>query len=173
MDEWLAAVEADKRDVPLPMKIIDTKRAAGVTEGCVAADGIDAPLSLCDATVDQQATLREAFPTGVCDYSKPGTGFQVAVPWLTYQDAGARSSTAERRWASPAVDVLPGLNRLWTGGLLPARSGSPSRTARIPPMHSRPGAVRCCTRAPGPARAGEVIAAGGRRPTAATLDPPW
>jgi hypothetical protein len=123
MDEWLAAVEADKRDVPLPMKIIDTKRAAGVTEGCVAADGIDAPLSLCDATVDQQATLREAFPTGVCDYSKPGTGFQVAVPWLTYQDAGARSSTAERRWASPAVDVLPGLNRLWTGGLLPARSG--------------------------------------------------
>ena len=138
MDEWLAAVEAEKRDVPLPMKIMDTKRAAGVTERCVAADGIDAPLSLCDATVDptvfssprieaggrdqapvngvgpenvgftddrldcqlipieqfvyagkkfsdvftadQQATLREAFPTGVCDYSKPGTGFQVAVP---------------------------------------------------------------------------------------------
>ena len=41
-------------------------------------------------TADQQATLREAFPTGVCDYSKPGTGFQVAVPWLTYQDAGGK-----------------------------------------------------------------------------------
>jgi SAM-dependent methyltransferase len=33
------------------MKIIDTKRAADVTERCVAANGIDAPLSLCDATV--------------------------------------------------------------------------------------------------------------------------
>jgi hypothetical protein len=123
MDEWLAAVEAEKRDVPLPMKIIDTKRAAGVTEGCVAADGIDAPLSLCDATADQQATLREAFPTGVCDYSKPGTGFQVAVPWLTYQDAGRKVVYGGASLGEPAVDVLPGLNRLWTGGLLPARSG--------------------------------------------------
>lgn len=36
---------------------------------------------------EQQATLREAFPHGVCDYSTPGKGFQTAVPWLTYQDA--------------------------------------------------------------------------------------
>ena len=37
-------------------------------------------------TAEQQATLRETFPDGVCDYSKPGKGFQAAVPWLTYQD---------------------------------------------------------------------------------------
>jgi hypothetical protein len=35
----------------------------------------------------QQATLKKAFPTGVCDYSKPGKGFQAAVTWLRYQDS--------------------------------------------------------------------------------------
>jgi hypothetical protein len=145
IDEWLAAVEADDRKVPLPRKILDAKKKAGVGERCVAANGADAPLSLCDATVDptifssprieagggadapvngvgpetvgftddrldcqtmpietfvyagksfaevfseeQQATLQEAFPTGVCDYSKPGKGFRAATPWLTYQAA--------------------------------------------------------------------------------------
>jgi hypothetical protein len=38
-------------------------------------------------SADQQAALRTAFPSGVCDYSKPGKGFQAAVPWLRYQDA--------------------------------------------------------------------------------------
>lgn len=38
-------------------------------------------------TPEQQEALRGAFPTGVCDYSKPGVGFQEAVTWLTYQDA--------------------------------------------------------------------------------------
>ncbi len=143
MDEWLAAVAADQGKVPLAKKIIAAKSKAGVTERCVAADGADAPLTLCDATVDptifssprieagggadapingvgpakvgftddrldcqtmpiedfvyagkkfsqvfsaqQQAALNKAFPTGVCDYSKPGKGFQDAVPWLTYQ----------------------------------------------------------------------------------------
>ena len=145
VDEWLAVVEADNRKVPLARKIIDAKAEAGVTERCVAANGNDAPLQLCDATVDptifssprieagggdqapvngvgpetvgftddrldcqtmpiedfvyagkkfseaftaaQQAALKTAFPTGVCDYSKPGKGFQDAVPWLTYQNA--------------------------------------------------------------------------------------
>ena len=38
----------------------------------------------------QQAALKEAFPTGVCDYSKPGKGFRAAVTWLTYQDAAGK-----------------------------------------------------------------------------------
>jgi hypothetical protein len=38
-------------------------------------------------TPAQQEALKKAFPTGVCDYSKPGVGFQDAVTWLTYQDA--------------------------------------------------------------------------------------
>ena len=38
-------------------------------------------------TPAQQQALSATFRTGVCDYSKPGRGFQDAVPWLTYQDA--------------------------------------------------------------------------------------
>ena len=30
------------------------------------------------------ATLQGAFPDGVCDFSKPGVGFQPNVPWLDY-----------------------------------------------------------------------------------------
>ena len=33
---------------------------------------------------DQWAALQQAFPTGVCDFSKPGVGFQPNVPWLDY-----------------------------------------------------------------------------------------
>ncbi|MDX1510050.1 MAG: DUF6351 family protein [Nitriliruptorales bacterium] len=136
MDEWLAAVDADARDVPLAQKIIDARETAGINDRCVGINGIDLPLQVCDVTVDatlfssprieagggdpvigftddwldcqtkpieehdyagqsfedvftpdQQARLREVFPTGVCDHSKPDKGFQAAIPWLTYQDA--------------------------------------------------------------------------------------
>ena len=144
MDTWLQVVESDRRQVPLAKKIIDAKAKAAVGDRCVAVDGVDVPLQVCDATVDptifssprieagggdqapvngvgktkvgftddrldcetmpieqfvyagkkfaevftaeQQAALKKAFPTGVCDYSKPGKGFQPAVTWLTYQD---------------------------------------------------------------------------------------
>jgi hypothetical protein len=135
MAEWLAAVEADTRDVPLAQKVVDAKKTAGVAQRCVAANGADAPLPLCRSTVDatlfssprieagggdpvvgftddrldceltpletstyagrsfaqvftpaQQELMKQAFPTGVCDYTKPGKGFQAATTWLTYQD---------------------------------------------------------------------------------------
>jgi hypothetical protein len=35
-------------------------------------------------TPEQLAALAGAFPTGVCDFSKPGVGFQPTVPWLSY-----------------------------------------------------------------------------------------
>jgi hypothetical protein len=35
----------------------------------------------------EQAALEETFPDGVCDYDRPGHGFQAAVTWMTYQDA--------------------------------------------------------------------------------------
>jgi hypothetical protein len=31
--------------------------------------------------------LRKAFPTGVCDYSRPGIGQRGAIGWLTFQDS--------------------------------------------------------------------------------------
>ena len=139
MDDWLAAVEADGRSVPLAQKIVEAKEKAGVAERCVASGGADVPLSVCDATVDptifssprieagggdplvgftddrldcqtvplesydyagqsfaevftaaEQEALTATYPTGVCDYSKPGKGFQAATTWLTYQDAAGK-----------------------------------------------------------------------------------
>lgn len=136
MDEWLAAVEADTSSAPLAEKIVAAKEPAGIAERCVGVNGVDVPLSVCDATVDptifssprieagggdplvgftddrldcqtvpletydyagqsfaevftpaEQEALTATFPTGVCDYSKPGKGFQAATTWLTYQDA--------------------------------------------------------------------------------------
>ncbi len=34
----------------------------------------------------QWAALEAVFPTGVCDFSKPGVGERATVPWMTYQD---------------------------------------------------------------------------------------
>jgi hypothetical protein len=45
------------------------------------------PVTFTDA---QWATLQKAFPTGVCDYAKPGVDQQPVVPWLTYSDARGR-----------------------------------------------------------------------------------
>jgi hypothetical protein len=38
-------------------------------------------------TSTQWTELQKTFPTGVCDYSKPGVGQGPAIPWLTYQNA--------------------------------------------------------------------------------------
>jgi hypothetical protein len=135
MDRWLAAIEADDRDVPLSQKVIDGKATAGVVDRCADASGRDRPGMTSCPEVDTQVfssprieagggpaavgytddrldcelqpledfdyngstfaerfteadqeLLRTAFPTGVCDYSKPGKGFQAATTWLTYQD---------------------------------------------------------------------------------------
>ena len=195
MDEWLAAVEADTRSVPLAQKIIEAKDDADVAERCVAIDGEDVPLEVCDATVDptifssprieagggdqypvngvegappvgfaddrldcetmpieefvyaghafadafteeQQAALKEAFPTGVCDYSKPGKGFQAAVPWLTYQDAAGNvvyggkpmgAVVLSEFFVAPARAPLPqDLPSAGDTGRLPATGGQPA-----------------------------------------------
>ena len=40
------------------------------------------PVTFTDA---QWATMRKTFPTGVCDWSKPGVDQQATIPWQTYQ----------------------------------------------------------------------------------------
>ena len=46
-------------------------------------DRDDYPVAFTD---EQWAQLQQAFPGGVCDYSKPGVAQRGAIPWLTYQD---------------------------------------------------------------------------------------
>jgi hypothetical protein len=45
---------------------------------------VSVPITFSDA---QWAQLEATFPTGVCDFSKPGVDQQDTVPWQTYQDA--------------------------------------------------------------------------------------
>ncbi len=35
---------------------------------------------------EQWKALEDAFPEGICDYSKPSVGFAKTVPWVTYED---------------------------------------------------------------------------------------
>jgi hypothetical protein len=122
MDRWLAEVEKDKRNVPLPRKIVDARTKTGIDHRCTNGAGVDVPAGVCDATVEsystprfeagmpvaddtiecqlkplrrddylpvqftfeQWAALREVFPHGVCDYTKPGVDKRDTVAWQTY-----------------------------------------------------------------------------------------
>jgi hypothetical protein len=135
MDSWLAAIEKDKRDLPLARKVIQDKPTA-LTDRCTDGAGVDADPATCDATVqaystprieagmpladdtlkcdlqplersryapvtltdDQWAKLKQTYPKGVCDYSKPGPGRTPTVPWLSYEDgAGGKPLGAAPR----------------------------------------------------------------------------
>ncbi len=58
----------------------------------------DYPVTFTDA---QFAQLQEAFPAGVCDYSKPGVAQRGAIPWLTYQDERGRVVYGGRPMGEP------------------------------------------------------------------------
>jgi hypothetical protein len=62
-------------------------------------------------SADQWQRLQRAFPTGVCDWTKPGISQAGTIPWQTYQDAngnvvyggrglGASPSGSGRGWTS-------------------------------------------------------------------------
>ena len=119
-DRWLASVERDHSSRSRARKIVDDKPAdlqdrcaADVCKQYVAtrygtprsvAGGDEfndiakcrlKPLRRGDYagiafTDDQWARLQKAFPTGVCDWTKPGVGQQRNLAWLTYQDSKGR-----------------------------------------------------------------------------------
>ncbi|MGH8541098.1 MAG: DUF6351 family protein, partial [Stenotrophobium sp.] len=70
------------------------------------------PLGFSDA---QWMQMQALFPTGVCDFSKPGVSQQGTIPWQTYQDAGGNviyggqplppaPANSGGGWASPAFE---------------------------------------------------------------------
>ena len=79
------------------------------------------PITFTDAQWQQ---LQSAFPTGVCDWSKPGVGQQPTIPWQTYQQAdgtviyggkplgpapaGSGSGWMDRVFAEPALATTGG-----------------------------------------------------------------
>jgi Tannase-like family of unknown function (DUF6351) len=67
-------------------------------------------------TEAQWSRLRDTFPTGVCDYARPGVEQTDTIPWLTYQEpdgsvvyGGTRLGRAPRDsgggWSSPSFDT--------------------------------------------------------------------
>ena len=55
-------------------------------------------------TDEQWKQLQQAFPTGVCDYSKPGVGQQPAIPWMSLRDGPG----GEPLGRAPRSEPLPG-----------------------------------------------------------------
>jgi hypothetical protein len=51
----------------------------------------------------QWTRLRQTFPTGVCDWSRPGVSQQDTIPWMTYENAvgGKRLGPAPRSATVP------------------------------------------------------------------------
>ena len=119
MDRWLAAVERDTSSKSRAEKIADDRPGdlkdrclldlckqylvtnygtpRSVAGGDVYNDNMKCqlkPLRRSAYTVEfsdaEWAQLSKAFPTGVCDWGKPGVGQQPTIPWLTYQDAKGR-----------------------------------------------------------------------------------
>jgi hypothetical protein len=60
----------------------------------------DYPVTFTDA---QWAELQQAFPNGVCDYTKPGVDQHGAVAWLTYQDRQGHVIYGGRPMGAPPV----------------------------------------------------------------------
>lgn len=80
-------------------------------------------------TPDQLATLRRAFPTGVCNWSAPGAGETArSTPWLSFGDGSrppapvALANVVAR--SAPTTDVAP-VGQTPGGGSLPATGAHP------------------------------------------------
>jgi len=80
-------------------------------------------------TEAQLAALKKAFPSGVCDYSKPSVAKQDAVTWLAYDVPGGRAlgaapvSVPFRGGAAPAQQDSRSPLAV-AAGQLPATGGS-------------------------------------------------
>ncbi len=86
-------------------------------------------------TPGQWAQLQAAFPTGVCDWSKPGVDQQGAIPWQTYQsDAAGDDVVYGGRPLGPAPS---GSGSAWTseafsGWLAAKPSGASAPQVAVP-----------------------------------------
>jgi hypothetical protein len=71
-------------------------------------------------TDEEWAQLETAFPTGVCDWSRPGVDQRNTIPWLTYQDANGDVVYGGRRLGPAPAGSGGG----WTSGAFDSwRSG--------------------------------------------------
>ncbi|MFA5891853.1 MAG: DUF6351 family protein [Actinomycetota bacterium] len=62
----------------------------------------EVPIELTDT---QYERMQEVFPSGVCDWAKPGVGQQPTIPWLTYQQADGSVVYGGRPLGPPPTSV--------------------------------------------------------------------
>ena len=61
-------------------------------------DGMKLPVTFTDA---EWSELEQAFPSGVCDFAKPGVSQQPTIPWQTYQNANGTVVYGGRPMGAP------------------------------------------------------------------------
>jgi hypothetical protein len=87
MDAWLAAVEADSSTRTRPQKVI-ANRPSDPSDLCFATTGATddqiQPEDNLGLGTAQRARLQAVFPSGVCDWSKPGVAQQTSPGWVTF-----------------------------------------------------------------------------------------
>ncbi|MDP9183102.1 MAG: DUF6351 family protein [Actinomycetota bacterium] len=103
--------------VPLPSEVCDQTVASyaspRIAAGAPLTDDVLAcqlkPLRRDDYNVAftalQWAELKKAFPTGVCDYGRPGIGQRGAIGWLTFQDAAGKVVYGGKKLGPPPVST--------------------------------------------------------------------
>lgn len=96
-------------------------------------DRADYPLTMTDA---QFATLQDAFPTGVCDWSQPGVGETETVPWLTFEDGPGGKPLGPAPRSEPFTIDAPG------GQAPQGPSGTPQPQPTATPKPATPTRVR-------------------------------
>src|SRR3954466_3420602 len=130
----------DQVDVPGVGKVceLDTAQTKFATPAMVAGEGIETDTNRCQLkplrrahyypisfTDDQWAQLEKAFPTGVCDFSRPGVDQQGTVPWQTYQSADGSVVYGGRPLGSAPAGSGTGWASATFGEWLGAETGSP------------------------------------------------
>ncbi|MCW3064379.1 MAG: hypothetical protein JWN32_1551 [Solirubrobacterales bacterium] len=77
------------------------------------------------------AVLQATFPTGVCDFSKPGVEQQKTIPWMTYQDAAGRVVYGGRPMRGAPASVALGRCRMSRSAVVRVRRGRHPMSARV------------------------------------------
>jgi hypothetical protein len=63
-------------------------------------------------TAEQWTALQQAFPTGVCDYSKPPVGQQASIPWITFAGGPGGQPLGDAPASDGPADLVAELSSL-------------------------------------------------------------
>ena len=64
-----------------------------------------------DFTDEEWAKLNEAFPTGVCDFSKPAVAHQPTIPWITFADGPGGRPLGDPPTSQGPSAIAPGAGK--------------------------------------------------------------